>query len=78
MSRGRQDADNNPKQTQTDGSYEDYGYDFYPDRGGKREKTLASRLFEGRSAARAFRCVSNVYWCARNSECTIRMSDFVA
>ena len=48
---------------------EDYGYYFYPDRGGRsRDKSLLGKLSEGRSSKQAMKCISNVYWCAEKSE----------
>ncbi|KAI0207175.1 Mitochondrial inner membrane protease ATP23 [Lamellibrachia satsuma] len=43
---------------------EDYGYYFYPDRGGRRDKSLVAKVAEGRSSNRAMKCITNVYWCA--------------
>jgi len=43
---------------------EDYGYYFYPDRGGRRDKSLVAKVSEGRSSSRAMKCITNVYWCA--------------
>ena len=49
-------------------SREDYGYDYFPERFGKQEKPIWKRLFEGKEAARSFKCVANVYSCAQTRE----------
>ncbi|CAD5124368.1 DgyrCDS12660 [Dimorphilus gyrociliatus] len=47
---------------------ESYGYDFYPEREGRQQKTFMEKMFRGRgSFSQALTCVSNVYWCMENS-----------
>ena len=46
---------------------EDYGYDFYPERRGRVEKSTLSKIGEGRQASRAFKCITNVYACTNRS-----------
>ena len=48
---------------------DDYGYDFYPERHGRRDKTTLQKIVEGRSGGRTFKCISNVYWCYE--KCTL-------
>lgn len=54
---------------------ESYGYDFYPEREGRQQKTFMEKMFRGRgSFSQALACVSNVYWCMENSKLHIRLS----
>lgn len=46
-----------------------YGYDFYPERHGRVEKSIFSKLTEGRQTGRAFKCISNVYACTQKGKC---------
>jgi len=62
---------NSTKSGQSTEIQEDYGYGFFPERGGKEEKGFFSKIFNKdsigyRGASRNFFCVRNVYWCVQN------------
>ena len=47
---------------------ETYGYDFYPERFGRKTKSLLEKILTGREGGRNLACVSNVHWCLKNSK----------
>lgn len=46
---------------------EDYGYYFYPERGGAQEVKSFWRSLWGKPGAINFQCEANVIWCAKNN-----------
>ena len=53
---------------------EDYGYYFYPHRetpDRAQQESVWNKMWEGRKAARKFKCEANVRWCLENSECVL-------
>jgi hypothetical protein len=45
---------------------ETHGYDCFPEREGRHEKTFMQKMIAGRKNMYNVKCVGNAYWCMKN------------
>ena len=66
---GQDSGDSSTKPEFKTSQEEDYGYFFYPERGGgAEEKSMWQKILSGKKTSYSLKCLANVHWCLRNGD----------